>query len=866
MELLERDSYVENLQALFERADKGTGHVVFVAGESGIGKSSVVNQFTDCVSGAAATYVGYCDSLFTPRPLGPLFDVAGQIGKGFLNLLKTEKDRGQIFSAFHHELSVSVLPVVLVIEDIHWADEATIDFIKLLGRRIERLRCLLVLTYRDNEIHALHPVKSVFSDIPPVNFSKIALAPLSRAAVDQLAGMKGLLTGDKIYDLTGGNPFYVAEVLTNSGSGIPERVKDSILSVFYNKDERVQGLWELLSILPLQIESSVIEMIEPDFFDHAEESIRNGVIILRHDNVSFKHELFRDAIEGSMSLYRKRNLHGKVLKALLATHSYSGNLPLLVHHACHANERSMVATLAPQAGDEASTFGSHIEAAKFYNTAIEFTASSDESIADLYARHAYECYLINQITSAVISQEKALAIWRKKKDVINEGAALRMLSRHLWFQGRCKEVMQLAFESVRVLEDGTKCRQLALGYSNLCALYMVSDDVNKTIHWGNKAVELADKLGDTEVLVQALCNIGTVLMKYSLPGGVGKINESLSIALKHEFHDHVAAAYTNLACMFVLSKQFKKAEKEFETGLSYCEPRDLNIWKYYMESQRIRLLMDTCRWVEAEVLARSIYDNPVHTAVIRIGAIVGLARLKMRRGEFEEARLLVREGRSIADPTTEAHTMTPAFTAQLELCWLLNEPAPEEEIAEAVKVLFQEKSNSWYYGELAYWKQKCGIESPEDQMVNFVGPYQFEQRGEWRAAAEVWKQLGCKYEQALTLFEGDELAQRESLSILDALDLQGVVTSLKLKMRNKGVRHIPRGMRDSTRNNPAMLTERQVEVLTLLRNGKQNKEIADKLFISSKTVDHHISAILSKLEVSSRSKAVLEAEKLGILK
>ena len=156
--------------------------------------------------------------------------------------------------------------------------------------------------------------------------------------------------------------------------------------------------------------------------------------------------------------------------------------------------------------------------------------------------------------------------------------------------------------------------------------------------------------------------------------------------------------------------------------------------------------------------------------------------------------------------------------------------------------------------------------SPEDQILNFVEPFRLEQQGLWKEAAAHWKQLGCKYEEALALFDGDEQAQRESLTILDGLDAKGVSAILKQRLKHKGVRNIPRGMRESTRNNPALLTGRQVEVLALLRNGKQNKEIADKLFISSKTVDHHISAILSKLEVSSRSKAVLEAEKLGILK
>jgi DNA-binding CsgD family transcriptional regulator len=158
------------------------------------------------------------------------------------------------------------------------------------------------------------------------------------------------------------------------------------------------------------------------------------------------------------------------------------------------------------------------------------------------------------------------------------------------------------------------------------------------------------------------------------------------------------------------------------------------------------------------------------------------------------------------------------------------------------------------------------MEIPPDEVVQYTGPFKYQSRGDWSTAANRWKAVGCLFECALTLMEGDEEHQRQGLAMLDQLGATATSEMLKGQMRDRGMRNIPRGPRESTRNNPAQLTTRQIEILYLLKTGDQNKEIADKLFISSKTVDHHISAILSKLEVNSRNQAVAEAFRLGILK
>src|SRR4051812_40470389 len=122
MELLERGRYLDNLSNCYQQVKKGTGHTAFLLGESGVGKTALINRFLKDIGSEVTTYFGSCDSLFTPRPLGPLFDIAPQLSNGFAELMRNEKDRSLIFAALIQKLSDSEKPIILVFEDIHWAD------------------------------------------------------------------------------------------------------------------------------------------------------------------------------------------------------------------------------------------------------------------------------------------------------------------------------------------------------------------------------------------------------------------------------------------------------------------------------------------------------------------------------------------------------------------------------------------------------------------------------------------------------------------------------------------------------------------------------------------------------------------------
>ena len=175
------------MNSRFQQAASGEGHCVFIAGEAGIGKTSLVNAFLKQVTAECTAYTGTCDSLFTPRPLAPLYDLSLQMKGAWVEKMHASSSRAEMFTLFLQALTRHDLPVVLVFEDIHWADEATLDFIKFLSRRINKTRCLFVLTYRDNEIHQQHPFRKIPGDIVPGASTHLLLSPLSWQAVKSMA-------------------------------------------------------------------------------------------------------------------------------------------------------------------------------------------------------------------------------------------------------------------------------------------------------------------------------------------------------------------------------------------------------------------------------------------------------------------------------------------------------------------------------------------------------------------------------------------------------------------------------------------------------------------------------------------------------
>ena len=855
MELLERSDSLEKLKSAFEQAIMGKGQTVFISGEAGIGKTALVRAFLKQQKDRYILLEGFCDNLFAARPLGPLFDIAPKLGNHFEDILKANVGRDQIFPAVLDVLESQAKPVILLFEDIQWADEATLDFIRYLARRISQLPCLFIMTLRDTEIQDNYSYRVILGELPPTDYTKLQLQPLSKSTVDSMATHAGK-NGEEIYKLTAGIPYYVSEVLANYHNKIPETVRDSILSLYHRQFDQTRELWEKISVIPGRIELEVLKHMHTASSRVVEFCYRAGIILDDGSSISFKHELFRKTIEESLSPHRQRELHQLAVEAMLNATGIEVPYARIVHHARFAGDTKRIQEFAPKAAQRASALGSHTEAAKFYQIALETPGELRPfRLIKLYEQYAYECYLTCQIGEAIKALETSLALLTPEQQ-LQKGNTYRMLSRLYWYDNNIEKAGELSKLAIQNCEAHPTSHELAMAYSNMSELMMLKDQSSECLEWGRRALAIADQVDDHEVRSHALNNMGTVMMKdfKTIEQGQNYLQDSLQIALVRDLEEHAARAYSNLSFTYVELGHYDKTLELVEAGIQYCHDRDLHAWTNYLQCSNATLLMHTGKWTEALDLCELILESPYQQSVARISLECVRNTIRIRRGESLTVDFsAVREE---AKRIGELQRLVCVVKILLEQEWLNGVNKADEEIIRQCAEKINKRNFWWYYHEVKFWLELTN----RHELVNDV----FKSTDTDSSGAQE-KRGSDIYLMALMMSLGDDDQQKQALSLLMELGAEASAAKIEGRLRERGISQIPRGPRSSTRENAAGLTRRQMEVLTLLATGLQNKEIADQLFLSAKTVDHHISDILSKLDVNTRSKAVARATELGIL-
>jgi DNA-binding CsgD family transcriptional regulator len=401
-----------------------------------------------------------------------------------------------------------------------------------------------------------------------------------------------------------------------------------------------------------------------------------------------------------------------------------------------------------------------------------------------------------------------------------------------------------------------------MAYSNLSQLRMLADDRDEAIRWGMRAIALAESFGDQETLVHALNNVGTATQDKKQ--GRAYLERSLELARAAGFEDHAVRAYANLVANSVRCYDTASADFYFAEGLAYCADRDLDIGPRYMEGWHATSLLYRGEWDEAAATATALLNRPSLAVVNRIMPLCVLGRVRARRGDPEVADVLD-EALALAERTGEVQRIGPVRAARAEAAWLMGDAERTRAEARAGIAVAVAHQNQIFTDELAYWSWRGGEERSALPPLGTT-PFALQIAGGWEDASRAWVDLGLPYESAWALAEGDECALRHALTEFERLGARAAIPLVARELRTRGVRGIPRGPRPTTRATPALLTRRELEIVRLLAEGLRNAEIADRLSLSPKTVDHHVSAVLAKLGVRSRLEAVQEAEKRGLLR
>jgi tetratricopeptide (TPR) repeat protein len=783
VELLERDAELAVLRAAASSASQGHGAVVLVSGEAGIGKSSLVQAWIADPGVPARHLVGWCDDLLTSGTLGPLRDVA-RVAGGPLADAVAAADTGGVLESVLELLRDPLRVTAIVIEDAHWADEATLDVVRYVGRRVGRLPSLLVVTFRDDELGTEHPLRGVMGALPARTTHRVRLQPLSAEAVARLTEGSGLDANDAVR-ITGGNPFFVTEV-ARGVSGVPDTVADAVLArVRALPSETIRAV-EQLSVVPRATPMTVAVQlgVRPEV---AAEAERRGLLEVDGTGLRFRHELARRAVERAVPRSLRRAHHDRVLDVLLGRDTPPA---WLLHHAVEAGRGEVVAELGPAAAEEAFSAGSHREALRYQLVTLAQSGHLDVQVrAVLLRQHAWTLYDLHQLRDAVTAADRAVACAEELGDLGPLAQALLTRSRMRWMAGDRQAAVaseQRASELAAKLDDP---QMAALAAQQRVSLWVLTGRFSDALALADEALRLVRRADrkDLEGMLRAYHGWARALVGDL--AGADDVLAGLEVARRTGPLEAVARAYAILSILLVSAGAWDEAERRIDEALRFFDDHDFHAHRYNVASQQALLWCHRGRTEEAETALRQLLDS-VEAAGVLEGLVLGaLAQVAVRRGAADAGALAERAWTA----TTAAGPMVfvgAAAIARVEHAWLHGDPALARIVTEALAQPLDPSRR----GAVLRVASLAGIEVVTTDPV--AEPYVTALAGRWDAAADEWQRRGGSYERAIELLASGEVEPGlEALEVFDQLGAAPAARLARRQLRAVGVRRIPRGPR-----------------------------------------------------------------------
>jgi DNA-binding CsgD family transcriptional regulator/tetratricopeptide (TPR) repeat protein len=856
--LLEREHQLATLDEYAAEARRGEGRLVLVSGEAGVGKSALLEEY-ERLHPEIAWFWGACDGLFTPRPLGPLLDIAAQLGGPLQEAVDRDSSREEIFQALLATVAASPEPRVLVFEDVHWADEATLDLLRFVGKRMRSLPVLLLVSYRDDEIVPGHPLRRCLAQLATERGTRRVDVPrLTPAAVRVLAAGSAL-SADELHHLTGGNPFFVTEVLRDRGNRLPASAREAVLGRIDALSRPARMALDVAALLGARVDLSLLDEVAQPSPEAVDELVDTGLLVPDAPGLRFRHEITRRTVEDSLPPHRSAPLHGRIL-TLLRTRG-SDDDARLAYHAEGASDAMAAQAHATLAARRAADLGAHREAAAQYERALRWAGAGDgRTRALLLDGLATEYGVLDRWADSLETRESALELWRAVGDEVREGDGLRRLSFAFWRLCRGAEAIAAMGDAVALLEPHGMSEELARALAGTASLHMEGGDLDLVVSTAARALAMAEQLGLPDLVSDVTNTLGCCQHLMGDPW-LPSMERALEVAVEAHASQAAGRAYANLQALATAVLDFGLAERMYDEGLEYCEAHDIPTYANCLIGGQVVVLEATGRFDEAVALGVGRMAGANLSPVNRLSTHITLGKVLARRGDpaaWEQLETALADGRSL----DEAQYLVLIHLARAEAHWLEG----DHRAAEAACLLAAESHelvDPGSRGLLNTWLVRLGLEPVPGPVEP---PYAAQLSGDIETAVRAWTDVGAPFDAAMVLLDGpDEQHWREAVTRLDALGAEATARLARRKLREAGARGVPVGPRRTTREHPHGLTRREQEVLDELAQEQTNEEIAARLVISAKTVDHHVSSVLAKLGVANRHEAITKARRLGLL-
>jgi DNA-binding CsgD family transcriptional regulator len=850
--LLEREVELGTLVELHDQVGSTGGKVVLIRGEAGIGKSSLVDAFARAVRPHAPVYVGGSDDLAIPQAFGPFWDIAR--AEHSLDSALDAGDTTRLREAVLRLLSSAGGGAVVILEDTQWADEATLDAIRYLGRRIARTTGMLVLTYRDGEVDLDHPLRGVIGDIPTQDVVRIRLTGLSAEAVTSMLRDTSLDPAD-VVAATRGNPLLVREMAASADDGVPLSLHDAIAARMRRLTIGAQEALRTLSVIPEPI--TVSDACRLTGVDDARiaECEAHGLLDRERDRISFHHELIRRAIAASMTESQRVARYRLVLAELPEdTHPC-----LVIDCAVAVGDWERLIVSAPRSARYAVAANSHAQAVQDYRALLPYLDHVPKAeLGPLLEEWADEESIDNEVAAAVRLVGQARDHYRSLGDRAAESRALAREARFQEYDGHRREAEELAQRAIDVLGPEPDGRSLARALETNAYLHTmaghtskVADLVDRTFRAGGESIE-------PEVRIRSLIHLGMAANTNDYPRGREILEEARRAAEEAGLHYEESRALLNNAWSSLEHQDIALGADYARRAVAVAVRHELPGIEASSRVQVAKALELRGAWDEALDEAHEVLVGPT---IARIPALAVIALIEIRRGR-PTATATLAEVWGLARLAGEFQRSAPPAIAVAEHAWTTDGVAPVVELRELMTDGL-EQGFTWSPGRIACWLWELGDPTPPPDGI--AEPYRLLIAGDTSAAAAAWLARGVPYERALALMHGDREQRLEALDVLETLGATAVAARLRRDLRGAGIA-VPRGRGRATRGHPAGLTARQAEILRLLGEDLSNLQIADRLFISPRTVEHHVSAVLDKLDAASREDAVRLAAAEGLLR